>query len=405
MTGNGESGTPSSWDTVRVVATREFGVRLRDKSFAISTVITLAILLAVVILPTVLGAGGPNTYTVGLVQPPAGLEQSITQRAAAGEVDITVTVLGSKQQATQAVTAGDVDMALIGADTAVVDVAMPTDLAVIVQSATAEIRGADALTAAGLDPAAVAEALAGPPLQVEALNPADPEAEERSAIAFITVMVLYAQMLTYGFWVAYGVVEEKSSRVIEILLSAVRPLPLLAGKVVGIGLLSLGQLALFGTIAVTAALALDAVSLPAGAVAGIAVAVAFFVLGYAFYAGVFAAVGATVSRVEDLQNLTLPLVLVIVATFLGGVYVVNVPDGALSTVLSLIPPFSTIAMPPLIINGVAAPWQVVLSVLLALAAVALMVRLASRIYLGAILTTGARVPLRNAWRASGARRG
>ena len=97
------------------------------------------------------------------------------------------------------------------------------------------------------------DADAPPPLRLETIEPIDPDRDAKAAVAFFTILILYGQLLTYGYWVAAGVVEEKSSRVIEVLLATIRPKDLLAGKVIGLGLLGLGQLLLVAVLGLAAA--------------------------------------------------------------------------------------------------------------------------------------------------------
>ena len=120
----------------------------------------------------------------------------------------------------------------------------PSDsLVAALQDADTRLRFSKTLEAAGLDAGQRRAALDPAPLRVEVLEPRDAEAESRAGVAFVTVLLLYAQLLTFGYFVASGVVEEKASRVVELLLAAIKPRDLLAGKVLGIGLLGLAQLA------------------------------------------------------------------------------------------------------------------------------------------------------------------
>src|SRR5262249_21777385 len=124
----------------------------------------------------------------------------------------------------------------------------------------------------------------------------------------------------------------------------------------------------------------------------------WFLLGYAFYAAVFAASAARVSRQEEVQNVTTPVTMVLLVSFLAGIYASNEPDSTLAAVLSVVPPFSALVSPPRVAAGALPLWQLLLSVGLMLLAVVLAVRVAARLYEGAVLRTGARVGLREAWR-------
>ena len=214
------------------------------------------------------------------------------------------------------------------------------------------------------------------------------------------VLILYGQLLTYGYWVAAGVVEEKSSRVVEVVLSAIRPTQLLAGKVIGLGLLGLGNLLLIvgiglGAAGVTGALDID------GTVVGAAVlALAWFVVGYAFYACAFACAGALVSRQEDLQSTMTPLTLMILVSFFLSFAVRDNPDGLMAHILAFIPMTAPLTVPPRIATGDVPAWEIVASLAVTIGAAGLLIPLAARIYSGGILRTGSALKLREAWQAA-----
>ena len=180
-------------------------------------------------------------------------------------------------------------------------------------------------------------ALAPPPLQVSTVKPVDPQRDRRGGLAFFAAMLLYGQLIGYGFYVAMGVVEEKSSRVVEVLLSAIRARHLLAGKVIGLGLLGLGQLLTVVTLGLVAATAVGAVEIDGDVIAAAALALVWFVVGYAFYACLFACAGALVPRQEELQSVTTPLTLVLLISFFISFGVLNDPDGTLAHVTAFIP--------------------------------------------------------------------
>ncbi len=214
------------------------------------------------------------------------------------------------------------------------------------------------------------------------------------------MFLLYGQLFGYGVWVATGVIEEKASRVVEVLLSAISPRQLLTGKVVGIGSLGVVQLAFIASFAIVLAKVTGALSISASAVGVAVLVLAWFVLGFAFYAGLFAVSGALVSRMEELQNATVPINIIILVSFFISVGAVQRPDAPVVVLASLLPFSAALAMPVRIVVGAATAPQIVASVLILLGSTALLIPLAGRIYAGAVLRTGARVRLRDAWRAA-----
>ena len=377
------SGTPRG--LVGLVARREITTRVRERSFLISTVITLLIIAAVIVVPALLDRGG-DKVTVGLVGAPAAVEPALRQAAGVTGVELAVQPYADEAAARSAVQDGDADAVFLGADRVLVEEDLDGDAEQVVQSAYRQAAAAQRLAAAGIDPAV-------PPLAVTAINPPDPDADARRAAAYFGVLLLYFQLFGYGLWVALGVVEEKSSRVVELLLATVRPWQLLAGKVIGIGLLGLGQLVLTGAVGIAAALATGAVDVPSGVLGVAGQVLVWFLLGFAFYACLFAALAALVSRQEEVQNVTTPLSVLLLGSFFLAIAALNSPDTTLVRVTSIVPPFSTMVMPIRWAAGEAPLWELALAVGLMIAAVVALVRLAGWVYAGAVLRSGPRVKL------------
>ena len=387
--------TPSFWSTVRLVARREIVERSREKSFLVSTGLTLLIVLGVVLVPPALGLGDPPTYRVAFAE--QAQDQADAARAAAEQLDVDLEVVEAPAGARDRLTDGDLD-ALVEDDRIVVDEELDPELGQVLQSANRQVRATEALGEAGLDPAAVAQAQAVPALPVDAVDPPDPDADARRAIVSIGTFVLYGQLIGYGFWVATGIVEEKSSRVVEVLLATVRPRALLAGKVLGIGVLALGQLLLVAVLGVGASAAAGVIDVGAAAIEPVLLLLGWFVLGFAFYACLFAAGAARVSRQEDLQSVTTPGTLLVLVSFFASFYVSDSPDSTAARVLGILPPFSALVAPVREAGGSAEWWEAPLAVALMLLAVAGLVVLAARVYEGSVLRMGGTVGLREALR-------
>jgi len=219
----------------------------------------------------------------------------------------------------------------------------------------------------------------------------------------VSVLILYGQLIAYGYWVASGVVEEKATRVVELLLATISPRALLAGKVIGIGLLGFAQLLLIGLLGVAVGTASGELDLNGDLVAAVGVVLAWFVLGFALYSCAFAVAGALVPRQEDIQSVVAPLTVVIFASFFLSLGALDDPSSTLASVMSFIPPSAPMVMPVRLIAGDAAPWEILASVAITAAAAVGLIALAARVYGTAVLRTGSRVSLRAVWRASAAR--
>jgi ABC-2 type transport system permease protein len=399
------SGNMSTFDGIRLTARREVVERTRrDRSFLISTLVTLAILCAIIFLPRLFGSDNPREFDVGLVgaasQP---LGPALTAQGEAAGVRIHLRQPASAAEAEAAVRDGSLDLAVIDDRQLVAKAEIDEQLNLLVQGASRAARAQQTLQRAGVPPEEIQAALAPPPLPVRSLEPVDEDARSKRAIATVAVFILYGQLIGYCFTVAMGVVEEKSTRVVEVLLAAVRPVQLLAGKIVGIGLVGLFQLAIIGVIGLALATASGAITLPPDAAPTIGSVLLWFLLGYAFYSSLFAVAGAIVSRQEELQNTATPLNLLMVASFFVAFSTsVSGADSTLAKVSTFLPPVAPLVMPMRIAGGDAAPWEIALSLAIMLVSIVVVVVLAARLYEGAILRTGARVKLRDAWR--GARR-
>ena len=395
----------STFDGIKLTARREVVERTRrDRSFIISTLVTLAILCAIIFLPRLFGSGDPKEFDIGLVgaasQP---LGPALTAQGQAAGVRIHLHRPAGPAEAETAVRDGDLDLAVLDGRQLVAKGELDEQLNLLVQGASRAVRAQQTLQGAGVAPGEIQAALAPPPLPVRSLEPVDQDARSKRTIATVAVFILYGQLIGYCFTVAMGVVEEKSTRVVEVLLAAVRPVQLLAGKIIGIGLVGLLQLAIIGVIGLALATASGAITLPPDAAPTIGSVLLWFLLGYAFYSSLFAVAGAIVSRQEELQNTATPLNLLMVASFFVAFSTsISGADSTLAKVSTFLPPVAPLIMPMRIAGGDATAWEIALSLAIMLVSIVVVVVLAARLYEGAILRTGARVKLRDAWR--GARR-
>lgn len=221
-------------------------------------------------------------------------------------------------------------------------------------------------------------------------------------ISFVLALAFYMVLLVYGQMIVRSILEEKTSDIVEVMVSSVRPHELMMGKIVGVGAVGLTQvaiwgivltgLALYGVTGAASALAeagIDpaALTVPVGLVAGILL---FLVLGYLLYAGLFAGTGATLGREEDAQQASLPVVILIIIPFVMAQGIIEHPDTALSVGLSLVPFFSPLLMPSRMLVTSVPLWQMAVAIVLLMACILLVAWLAGRIYRVGILMKGKR---------------
>jgi ABC-2 type transport system permease protein len=250
---------------------------------------------------------------------------------------------------------------------------------------------ADAL---GISSEALGRLLVPASLTSRTIGAAHTEDPDANTVGFIAVGALYLAISFYAGFVLTGVVQEKSSRVAEVLLARMPAREVLAGKVLGIGAVGIGQFVLIAAAAavtVTAADSADAPSVPADVLAW---TVVWFVLGYLLYSVTYAALGATTSRIEDAQSAIAPVTGVLLLSYLGVIYAEENPDAALTLVLSYFPPTAPVVMTYRVAVDAAPTWQIVTTAALAGLVIWGLIRVAGRVYSGALLRFGSRVPLR-----------
>ena len=277
---------------------------------------------------------------------------------------------------------------------AVVKTTVPALVATALNGAVVDAR----LIAAGLQPAAVASAVGGAHFEVEALQPASPQRTPQAISALVVGIALYVALGLYGTFVAQGVVEEKATRIIEILLATVPPSRLLAGKIIGIGLVGLLQLSIIAAVALVLVSVTNVVSIPTFTLAAILGYLMWFTLGFLLYATAYAAVASTVSRSEEVQGATAPIQVFLIVGYVAVYVSIGNLSGPLATVLSLLPPFAPTLMSVRMAGSDVPAWQVGLAVGLILVSIGGLIWLAGRIYSNSVLRLGAPVRLRDALR-------
>ncbi len=299
---------------VLLVARREFTTQVRSRSFVIGLVVTLALFTGIGVLFSFI-AGQTSDTTLGLTPDTAALRPALEQvardqdrtleirevpdgdgRAAVDSDDLDALLTGS---------AGDYE--LLGRD------AVDSGVQVLVTTAVAQDALATALAGAGVDAAQLADESQ---VAVVTLEPVDANTGEQLALALVGTILLFVSLSGYGALVATGVVEEKQSRVVELLLATIKPWQLLAGKVLGLGSVGLLQLVILGGIGVVAASATGALTVPGAAAGMFVMVVLWYLLGFFLFASLYAAIGSTVSRQEELNSVVTPLIFVLLIPFI-----------------------------------------------------------------------------------------
>jgi ABC-2 type transport system permease protein len=354
----------------------------------------------VIALPSLLDDGGGDPSDVGLAGTvPAGLGEAIERQGTAIGAPIRVHAYTGVGAGEDAVRQGEVELLVV--DGQVLEWRRQADdrLRAVALSAIQALNVRDRAQAAGISGETMASVLAPVAVEERTLGSVAGRSPDDELAAMAVTVLLFITISTYGNLVLTGVVEEKASRVVEVLLARMPARNLLVGKVAGIGLLGLAQVAVTALTALAATAAVSSVDLPAIRGTVLVWAVAWFVLGYALYAMAYGALGSLTDRAEDAQGLAAPLVIVLIAGYFASFVAVGRPDSGPARAVSLIPMTAPLAMPSRIAMSNVPWWELVLSVVLTLAAIAGLVGLGGRIYTNAILHTGPRLPLRRAWRS------
>ncbi|HEY4456155.1 MAG TPA: ABC transporter permease [Pseudonocardiaceae bacterium] len=382
-----------------VVTKGELRARLRSRSLFYGTVAGI-VLLAVYLLVQGLVVNRSDTEKVGLTGQATVLTKTLP--AAAGQLGLTVTVTTVTDQNTglAQVHSGSLT-ALVSGPPGALQVTVNDQLDPRLRAALTGLVQAQALDAqlaeAGLKPSDVQQAIGKAQLAVTQLTQTDPERPQRLGIALAAVALLYFSLMLLGNLLARGVVTERANRVSETLLGAVRPGQLLLGKLLGLGVLGFAQFAVVGLIGLAIAGGTGVLTATSVGFGTLGASLLWYLLGFAFYATLFAGVGALAARVEELQAVLIPIVLTASVGFVVGIdLLVQAPSGAASAVISLLPPFAPFLMPGRIALGAASAWQVWLAVLLMLAAIVVVAGYGSRTYAAALRTIGRRLSLRDA---------
>lgn len=422
-------------EKIWLIVRREYRARVRQRTFVVTTILMALVLVGLASTPTIIqairsGRSDTTKVTVIDVANPAAIRDEIARLDRQLQADGTggkgialLPVSGRVEAAREQVNAGIYDGLLVlnrnPAGDWTFDYATQSGArdatAARIQQAAAFLSVQDRLTRAGVDPTRQAAIFAPPVFSVSATEPQTggsgaPETEKNTSqgIAYILDILLYTTIIVYGMWIAGGVVEEKANRIMEIMINAATPTQLMAGKVLGIGAAALTQ---YVCITIPAAVALAAqgriaqrllgerqgaasLDLTGLSVTAAATFLAFFILGFLVYAALYAGAGSLVSRQEDVQQMGMPMNMLMMASFFAALHALGDPDGSLSRMLSFVPFCSPLVMLTRIFVGNPMPWEVALSVAILIASIALFVTLAARIYHIGVLLYGSRPNLR-----------
>jgi ABC-2 type transport system permease protein len=395
------------------VARREYLERVRSKAFLIGTLVGPALLVALVLLPHLLAARQRGkALTLAVVDDSghlkAAVEQALARKEAQGEARFVLRDPDAQEakDLKAAVLKGGLDGYLhipadaLEASTAEYygrNVSNMMDLGMM-EDAVREAFVAQRLEQSGIDTAKVKDATRSVDVKRIRLSAAGAREDRGGSFLFsvLLLMMLYTTVLMWGQAVMTGVIEEKSNRVVEVVASSIPATTFLAGKLVGVGAVGLTQFLVWtGSLAAisfsgAAAAGMGGIALPE--ISGLVLVsfVVFFLLGYFLYSALYASIGAAVNTIQEAQSLIFPVLMPLIAGMVCFPIVLQSPDSTLATVLSLIPLLTPLVMFLRITVLTPPAWQIALSMVLMLLAIALVNWAAARIYRVGILMYGKR---------------
>ena len=399
----------TSASTVWQIARREITERGKSKAYLITSAVTLLIVVGLIVVPGLFD-GGTEEYLVGTVGDGneaivVSAERLGNARDELGEdpsVGVEWIKYNSREEAETALGEGELEAVLVDGEEVVVASVSGlggSPLLSLLQRGAASVALEILVSENGQAAADVIDVMTSDPLETTSLTGQQEGNESRGLVAFAGLMLLYIAVLLYGTWILSGVTEEKTNRVVEVLLSSVKPWQLLAGKILGIGVLGIGQFT--GTILV-AAIALQAtgtIDLPDIDALTVVNLVVWFVLGFLLFAVMFGAAGSLVSRMEDAQNVAFPMSLTAVAGFFVAIRALDDPDGLAAVIGTLVPLTAPFVVPVRAALDAIPLWQYLTALVLTIGAIAGLTWVAGRIYAGALLRFGGRIKVREAWRS------
>lgn len=365
------------------------------------TVATAILVVAGIAIPGLIKSSASSTK-IGLVGSRSqALAPALERTAKAAQVTVRLSDIASAGAARALLDAGKLDVAIdVGASSATIEVkqSLSAGTRSVIAAAVDEAHFRTALAQAGVPLAKVLPAVTPAPLGTIVLKPQPADQDARYVAAIFVGLLMYLAITLYGTAVATGVAQEKTSRTAEVLLSAVKPGQLLVGKVLGIGLVGLGQLAIAVVAGLLTNAAVHSAKIPGSVWVLMPAFLAFFVAGFALYAFALAATGALVARQEEVQAATLPLIMPLPIGYVLTFVAVSSPNATWLRVISWLPPLTPTLMPARIALGTVDWWEYPLVAVIMLASIYGIVRVASAVYAGGLLRGGTRLTWRTALR-------
>ncbi|MFL9649819.1 MULTISPECIES: ABC transporter permease [unclassified Exiguobacterium] len=367
--------------------------KLRSKAFLISTLLTILFIFGFTNIDRLLANFEDTDQAQAILV--TDNNELTTLMQSLGYEDIESASI-SESEARAGLDNGDYEIvAFIEEDSARVLSERPEpDFTTVLQTALREVRNAELIEASNIDPTVLAALNEPVTVEESYLGRGGENSDELfSSFAFVYVMLmlLYISIITYGSMISTEVTTEKSSRVMELIISTTHPVTHMLAKISAIGTLALLQIAIFlgfGYFSARSNEMAQSVIDNAGNVRAVVYLLTFFTLGYLLYAAMFAVLGSLVSRVEESQQMTMPVIMLLVAGFLAAMFGLNNPEAPIVTILSYVPFFTPMLMFLRVMLVDVPVWEVALSIGIMIATIGVILWVGSKFYRGGVLFYG-----------------
>jgi ABC-2 type transport system permease protein len=379
------------WQCTRLVAERALFENLRSRSFKVVTGLLLLLSIAAVTIPQILG-NERTTYTLATTgTAPTEMVAALDAAGRSAKFAVKYVSRNDSESVRKAVRDGDATVGLAGG-TLYTSATAGGTFPVVVAQAAVGLQTSRLLAKAGLSPQQVSDLQSVRPPKQVTVGRVDNEGRAGAGLA--VGVILYLALTFAGTAIATTVAMEKCTRISEVLLAILRPSQVLVGTVLAIGTVTLLQLLVLAAPLAVAVQVTDSIGLPPVAAGDITLGVAWFLLGFLLYSFLFAATGALVNKITEVNSAILPVSMILLVGYLLAVTVVMTdPGSGWSTATSMFPLSAPLAMPIRWTSGTVPIYQLVLAMALTAATAVLMIWVASSIYRRALLITGRRVKL------------
>ena len=414
------------WNRIRLIASREIKTRVAMRSYKWSLIVQVLIVALIAVSPVLIAKftgddDGPTVRNVAVVNTSdadamTGLTSALSVLTAESGSAWDLAEASSEEDARAQLEAGDIDaVVLIAPDgdklafTILTDSGDPqSSLAQTLISASSSLAVSQQIEQSGLSESEVMQVFSAPALQITQADPAVDTADDgigdavNYIIAYASTIIIFIFVVMYGQWIAQGVVEEKASRIMEIMINAATPRDMLAGKVIGIMITALMQ---FVPIVLTAGIIAsfqtqigsllgvpegDLFDINLGAIAWSSMGwfLLYFLLGFLLYGALYAGVGSLVSRQEEVGTALAPMMTVMMIGYFAALLSMNNPDGIVARVAFLFPGTSVFVAMLRLVMGNPEPWEIAVSIIGLIITIVLAILLAARLYRVGVLMYG-----------------